>query len=100
MHNFMPNSGSGSDLLTNYNSCPATLPGVLGVIHPAMLQGATQDSQGDPARLVAGDVGLQLGQCPDIIEDVLDKVGVWPVLSVVRHSFGFFVSKERNSKEL
>jgi len=86
--------------LTSSGSGPTALPGVLGVVHPAILQGAAQYSQGDPARLVGDDVGLQLGHRPDIIKDVLDQVGVRSVLSVVRHDFFpfFFVSKKRATR--
>jgi hypothetical protein len=79
-----------------------TMPGILGDIDPAMLQGAAQHSKRDTARLIAGNISLELVQSPDVIKHVLDKVRVGPVVSVVGHALfllGFFiVSKERMSK--
>ncbi len=73
-----------------------TLPGVLGNIDPAMLQGAAQYSQRNPARLIVGDIRLELVQSPNVVEHVLDEVRVGPIVGVVGHGF-FIVSKERVS---
>jgi hypothetical protein len=64
-----------------------------------MLQSTAEDGQGDPTRLVTGDVGLQLIHGPDIVEDILDNVGVRAVVRIVRHDLSFFfVSRERVTK--
>ncbi len=85
----------------NYGSI--TLPGILGIVYPAMLQSTAQDGQGDPTRLVARNVGLQLVHRPNVVKDVLDNVGVRAVVCIVCHvvGFGFFfiVSKERVAKD-
>jgi len=65
------------------------MPGVLGDIDPAMLQGAAQHSKRDTARLIAGNISLELVQSPDVIKHVLDKVRVGPVVSVVGHVLFF-----------